>query len=94
MKKLLIAFAAGSIAAASCSHRSENVADFNNVVPLPREITASDGGDFRLEGSTVIAYAEGDSALASNARLLAGYLDKLTGFSPDTKGLVIINAQR
>ena len=87
MKKLLIAFAAGSIAAASCSHRSENVADFNNVVPLPREITASDGGDFRLSGSTVIAYPEGDSALASNARLLAGYLDKLTGFSPDTKGL-------
>lgn len=87
MKKLLIAFAAGSIAAASCSHRPENVADFNNVVPLPREITASDGGDFRLSGSTVIAYPEGDSALASNARLLAGYLDKLTGFSPDTKGL-------
>lgn len=82
MKKLLIALAAGSIAAASCSHVPEVVADYN-VVPLPREISKGEGDGFRLSGSTVIAYPDGDSALASNAALFAGYVDKLTGRCPE-----------
>ncbi|MDE6528777.1 MAG: beta-N-acetylhexosaminidase, partial [Muribaculaceae bacterium] len=86
MKKLLIALAAGSMAAVSCSHLTEGVADYR-VVPLPREITAETGDGFRFSGSTVIAYPEGDSALAVNAGLLAGYLDRLTGFEPEIRGV-------
>lgn len=86
MKKLLIALAAGSIAAASCSHLPESIADYN-VIPLPREITAGNGEGFRLEPSTVIAYPEGDSALASNAAIFAGYLDKLTGSQLEVRGM-------
>lgn len=74
------------LAAASCSHFPEVEADYN-VVPLPREIVPGTGEGFRFASSTVIAYPEGDSALASNAGLLAGYLDKLTGITPDIEAL-------
>lgn len=82
MKKIsVLSFCAGLLLA-SCSSAPDRHADYQ-VIPLPQEIVAGEGGDFTLTSNTVIAYTDGDTALATNASLLAGYINELTGFSPE-----------
>ena len=77
------ALVALALAAAGCSQRGEVTANYN-VVPLPQEIQAgaADTG-FKFDKSTVIEYA--DSSLATDAQHLAGYLQQMTGATPEVK---------
>lgn len=79
MRKLkIVAAGALCVLAAACGGRGELTADYQ-VVPLPQEITPGSGEAFKLTGSTRIEYAAGDSALATDARLLGEYVAQMTG---------------
>lgn len=77
----LLAALAGGILACSCS--TKEVTASYDVIPLPQQVTASEGEDFVLNSSTVIAYPDADTTLRRDAELLAEYLVKLTGHSPE-----------
>ena len=53
------------------------------VVPLPREIAATKGGAYRLNGETRIVYL-GDADMARNATFLAEYIAEKTGMKLTT----------
>ena len=78
---LLASLTAVSALATSCATRGRLTADYE-VVPLPAVIEPVKGDSFVLGPSTVIVYTPGDSLLASDARLFAGYLTQLTGLTP------------
>lgn len=79
MKKILVAAICFCVTVGITAVAKNQTANYQ-VVPLPVEINMSTTpGAFRLDGRTVIAYPKGDKALESNARLLAGYIEKLTG---------------
>lgn len=65
----------------SCSRRGEITAVYD-VVPMPRLIEPVADDSFVLGPSTMIVYTPGDSALLSDAQLLAGYLTDLIGVTP------------
>ncbi|MDE7412016.1 MAG: beta-N-acetylhexosaminidase, partial [Paramuribaculum sp.] len=88
-KKSMLTFCIGLILA-SCSNAPDRHADYH-VIPLPNEITPAEGDDFIITPNTVIAYAETDTALATNAALLAGYVTELTGFTPEVSTTVPSN---
>ena len=78
---LLASLTAVSALATSCVTRGRLTADYE-IVPLPAVIEPVKGDSFVLGPSTVIVYTPGDSLLASDARLFAGYLTQLTGLTP------------
>ena len=53
-------------------------ADFQ-VVPLPKVLTPTSGGNFQLDKNTLISYSKEDKATRRNAEYLAQYIEKLTG---------------
>ena len=51
-----------------------------NVIPLPQEIMEdTTAKPFVINSSTTIVYEEGNEKLASTARLLADYIQEVTG---------------
>lgn len=73
-----MALLVGSVLAACTTAEAE--ADYN-VIPLPKQITAGEGDAFVLNHSTVIACA--DTSLKRDAELLAEYIGKLSGHTPE-----------
>ena len=66
----------------ACSPRAAVIADYD-VIPLPMSVeldTVAPG--FVFSPSTKIVVESADSAMATNARLLAGYLKELVGVDP------------
>lgn len=53
-------------------------ADFH-VVPLPKEVKATQGGNFELSARTCITYPKGDKNLKRNAEYLAAFIKEATG---------------
>ncbi|NDV60059.1 family 20 glycosylhydrolase [Bacteroides sp. 519] len=49
------------------------------VIPLPQEITYTNGGSFFIRNSTQISFPTGNSELQSNAEFLARYIREITG---------------
>ena len=84
--KLKIHFVAivAAVALSACAGRDRVTASYD-VVPLPHLIEEVQGDSFVFDRSTVIVYTPGDSALLSDAQLLAGYLADLTGVTPAVK---------
>lgn len=74
---------AGSALLASCTGRTEVVANYD-VIPLPQEIVYNQEEPeyFKLDNSTVISYPANDSVMQRNAEFLTQYLKELTGISP------------
>jgi len=91
MKGSYILIAICAIALASCT-KAKIKADYN-IVPLPQEITYTDGNAFELDDKTVISYPQGNEALERTAKFLAGYINDFTGMkisaSPDAEGKII-----
>ena len=61
----------------ACSE-STPVADFR-VVPLPQEVTETDGGEFTLSSKTAVVYPQGNDVMKRNAEFLAEYVKEVTG---------------
>lgn len=76
MKKIAI-FVLGTLLLTGCSGKP-SVANYE-VVPLPQEISLSEGKGFTLSKTTTISYPSDNPALKRNAELFAGYLAQLTG---------------
>lgn len=57
--------------------QAQSVADYN-VVPVPHEVTVSNGKPFLLDSNTVIVYRDGNQKLQKNATMLADYIKKIT----------------
>lgn len=56
----------------------KTTADYR-VIPLPQEITLTKTGGFALSPSTEIVYTAGNEVLKTDARLLAEYIEQMTG---------------
>ena len=68
---------AGALVA--CSPKEVRTGDLN-VIPQPQEIAeAADASPFVIRSSTVVCYPEGNAKLESTARLLASYIEEVTG---------------
>ena len=72
-----VAFIAAWLAGSQISVHAQN-ADFH-VVPLPKEVKATQAGNFELDKQTLIAYPSGDKELKRYAQLLADYIHEATG---------------
>ncbi len=78
-----------ALAAASCSDRPAVEADYQTV-PLPENISLSaDAAAFKFNPKTRIVAT--DSAQTVNAGLFAGYVNTLTGFSPEITDKAPVN---
>lgn len=53
-------------------------ADFH-VVPLPKEVRATQAGNFELSEKTLISYPQGDKTLKRHAEYLAQFIEEATG---------------
>ena len=53
-------------------------ADFH-VVPLPKEVRATQAGSFELSAKTLISYPQGDKMLKRHAEYLAQFIEEATG---------------
>lgn len=74
-----IAMAAGALLLAACSKAPVQTASYD-VIPLPQEVrvdSVSEG--FVLNSSTRIAYSDKTPSLKTDAELLQGYIEQLTG---------------
>lgn len=63
---------------AACSGKKECRADYG-VVPLPREVVATEGAPFRIGPKTVIVYDAGNERLQRTALFLSGFLKNTAG---------------
>lgn len=64
------------------------------VVPLPQEVTVTEGSAFVLNAGVKIYYPAGNSEMAANAQFLSDYVKELTGFGltaaeGEGKGIVL-----
>ena len=73
----IVAFIAAWLAGNLVCVHAQN-ADFH-VVPLPKEVKATQAGNFELDKQTLIAYPSGDKELKRYAQLLADYIHEATG---------------
>lgn len=73
--KYLLLFASFALLAKGVQAQN---ADFH-VVPLPKEVKATGGGNFVLTGKTIICYPESDKKLRKHAQWLAQYVEQATG---------------
>lgn len=80
VNKLLILFAM-AVLLMSCSSREKKQADYN-VVPLPAEISLSEGTPFNLSAATKIVYTEGNEKMKRNAEFLSDFLSMSVGIKP------------
>lgn len=80
----------------SCSSGTVQKADYQ-VIPLPQQITAVEGADFRLDKGVKILYPEGNEKMQKNAAFLAEYIGQMTGLelpvaesAADGKGNIVL----
>lgn len=66
---------------ASACTKDSVVADYN-IVPLPQQVSETEGEGFTLDGKTKIVYEKGNEAQKRVAEFLADYIKKGAGFSP------------
>lgn len=85
VRNLTIIFAAVAMLF-SCSQKgSKNLESANyEVIPLPSEITTSEGYPFVLSSSVKIVFPEGNEKMQRNAEFLAEFLTISTGTKPAT----------
>ena len=76
MKKNIFAFAMLGCMLLSCTNKA--TADYR-IVPLPQEITMTEGKSFTLSERTTIAFQGGNREMERNAKLLAEYIQEKTG---------------
>ncbi len=78
-KPFQLLLAALCIIAAACSHRGQQVANYD-VIPLPQTVNINQSAKpFQLTASTQIAYPAGNEGLQRDAQFLAEYLKQVTG---------------
>lgn len=79
---------AASLLVLSCSPKTTVSADFSDVIPRPLSVVSDsvETAPFVIDASTVISYPEGDTVLARQASLLAGYIAGQTGIEMKTSG--------
>lgn len=75
---LLCAAFAGMMA---CSDGKVAKGDFG-IIPLPQEVSITNGGSFVLTPSTSIIYPEGNDLLKQAGEFLASYIKEATGYAP------------
>lgn len=80
--RLLLSFAATALIIA-CSSPTTGEANYQ-VIPLPQEISTSEGQPFVLSSATSIVYPEGNDLMKRNAQFLAEYLNLSMGISVNT----------
>ena len=73
---LVLTFCTGMIA---CSGGKAVKGDYG-VVPLPQEVTLTNGNPIVLSPSTKIFYPEGNDKMKKNAEFLASYIKEITGY--------------
>ena len=67
----------------SCAGGKKETKQANyHVIPLPNEITTSEGAPFTLSGSTKIVIPDGNEKMKRNADFLADYLQQSVGIKP------------
>ena len=76
MKRNIFAVAMLSCMLLSCTNKA--TADYR-IVPLPQEITMTNGKGFTLSERTMIAYQGGNRQMERNAEFLAEYIKEKTG---------------
>ena len=81
ISKLLMSVVVASTLMA-CGNTTTGEANYQ-VIPLPQEISTSEGQPFTLTSATKIVYPEGNEMMKRNAEFLAEYLDISMGISPD-----------
>ncbi len=75
-KSTFVACATISLMLVSCGETYQ--ANYE-VIPLPKEVTPTEKGSFKLSESTVIYCSAEDAAMEKNAQLLAQYIEQSTG---------------
>ena len=85
ISKLLITIIAAGLLLA-CSNSTTAEADFQ-VIPLPQEISTSEGQSFVLSSDTEIIFPEGNDLMQRNAEFLAEYIGISMGISPTTSSV-------
>ena len=86
MKKLNHALLAGALALVCASCGTEQEANYQ-VIPLPQEVSLTQGNPFKLNGNVLIAYPENNALLQHNAEFLSEYIRQSTGYAPKTKAI-------
>lgn len=76
--KRLIAMSVMAVALCACSTAKKVSADYENVIPLPQEITVVHEPPFIIKKNTRILYPEG-MLIEKECEFLAGYIKESTG---------------
>ena len=86
MRKLNHALLAGALALACASCTAEKEANYQ-VIPLPQEVSLTQGNPFKLNENVLIAYPENNALLQRNAEFLSEYIQQATNYAPKTKAI-------
>ena len=86
MRKLNHALLASALALACASCTAEKEANYQ-VIPLPQEVSLTQGNPFKLNENVLIAYPENNALLQRNAEFLSEYIRQSTGYAPKTKAI-------
>ena len=86
MRKLNHALLAGALALACASCTTEKEANYQ-VIPLPQEVSLTQGNPFKLNENVLIAYPENNALLQRNAEFLSEYIQQATNYAPKTKAI-------
>lgn len=65
----------------ACSDGKVAKGDYG-IIPLPQEVSITNGGSFVLTPSTSIIYPEGNDLLKQAGEFLASYIKEATGYAP------------
>lgn len=86
MRKLNHALLAGALALACASCTAEKEANYQ-VIPLPQEVSLTQGNPFKLNENVLIAYPENNALLQRNAEFLSEYIQQATNYALKTKAI-------
>ena len=86
MRKLNHALLAGALALACASCTAEKEANYQ-VIPLPQEVSLTQGNPFKLNENVLIVYPENNALLQRNAEFLSEYIQQATNYAPKTKAI-------
>lgn len=86
MRKLNHALLASALALACASCTAEKEANYQ-VIPLPQEVSLTQGNPFKLNENVLIAYPENNALLQRNAEFLSEYIQQATNYAPKTKAI-------
>jgi hexosaminidase len=86
MRKLNHALLASALALACASCTAEKEANYQ-VIPLPQEVSLTQGNPFKLNENVFIAYPENNALLQRNAEFLSEYIQQATNYAPKTKAI-------